>query len=44
VARLEREHPGYARIDKARALRGLVQRRQGAGGGTAAPAPAQTAP
>jgi outer membrane protein assembly factor BamD (BamD/ComL family) len=28
VARLEREHPGYQRMDKARTLRGLIQRRQ----------------
>lgn len=29
VVRLEREHPGYQRMDRARTLRGLIQRRQG---------------
>ena len=34
VARLEREHPGYQRMDKARTLRGLIQRRQTAPAGS----------
>jgi outer membrane protein assembly factor BamD (BamD/ComL family) len=44
VTRLEREHPGYPRLDKARTLRGLVQRRMSQAPAPAAAAAATTPP